>query len=281
MFDPLLDAGYIIDEEAKLNLCKNWIFYLKEFYRDNLIIPNTNCTAQDETGAYSTKYEHQTCGYTCVPDMVNILFLQLQTSILNSDYECVDVDNMPSEGWVAWKEFICEGDGYKVFGGDHLESASPADPSFWPIHPTLERLLHVKYMVGGFNTDEWPSDPEADYVCNKKTCYNADFISSDDARAGWDTWDSCCFGHFQDDQILDAPNGDRYSGTGPTNQEILDWNNPTKLSYKQNYIYDGFTWDHCEEIGIEFSALLSYQYYNVTPSEYNGTAITFDSEKGW
>ena len=43
----------------------------------------------------------------------------------------------------AWVEFVCDGDGYKVFAGDHLESASAADPSFWPIHPTLDRLLQV------------------------------------------------------------------------------------------------------------------------------------------
>lgn len=281
LFNDLLDAGYIISEDAKLNLCKNWIFYLKEFYRDNLIEPKVNCTAQDENGDYSSLYEHQSCGYDCVPDMVNILFLQLQTSILNSDYECVDVENMPSEGWVAWKEFVCTGDGYKIFGGDHLESASPADPSFWPIHPTLERLLHAKYMVGGFDTDEWPSDAINDYVCNKKTCYDEERITSDDARAGWDTWDTCCYGHFQDDQLMDAPNGDRHSGTGPTNREIMDWNNPTKDTYGIEYIYDKFDWTHCEEVGYDFEALLAYQYYNVTPSEFNGTQVVVDSVKGW
>ncbi|KAH8050386.1 phosphatase [Aureococcus anophagefferens] len=36
---------------------------------------------------------------------------------------------------------LCEAD---VLVGDQLESASPVDISFWPIHPTLERLYHWK-----------------------------------------------------------------------------------------------------------------------------------------
>ena len=38
----------------------------------------------------------------------------------------------------------------QVFVGDHLESATAVDPSFWEIHPTMERLLHAKLMAGGF-----------------------------------------------------------------------------------------------------------------------------------
>jgi hypothetical protein len=34
--------------------------------------------------------------------------------------------------------------GVNTILGDHLEASSAADVSFWPIHPTLERLLHYK-----------------------------------------------------------------------------------------------------------------------------------------
>jgi len=246
LFDDLLNSGYIIDEEAKLNLCKNWIFYLKEFYRDDLIKPRVDCTAEDSNGEFSSSYEHQNCGFECVPSMMNILLLQLQRSVLNSDYTCVDVENMPQEGWIAWKDFICEGDGFKIFGGDHLESASPADPSFWPIHPTLERLLQARFMAGGFDTDEWPSDPINQYVCNKATCYDPDQATTDDIRAPFNSWDSCCYGHYQDDQFLDAVTGNKNSYVGPTNREIFEWTNPTKDTYAMNYIYDSFIWPHCE-----------------------------------
>ena len=121
LFDHLLEAGYIIDEQAKLNLCKNWVFYLKEFYRDNLILPRTDCTSVDASGEFSSEYENQDCGYNCVSEFSDMLTMQLKHSVLNSDYECVDLDSMTQDGWDAWKDFICEGDGSKIFGGDHLE----------------------------------------------------------------------------------------------------------------------------------------------------------------
>jgi len=186
---------------------------------------------------------------------------------------------MSQDGWLAWKEFICSGDGYKSFGGDHLESASPADPSFWPIHPTLERLLHARFMAGGFDTDEWADDPVNDYVCNKATCYNEDQALTDDIRAPFGSWDECCYGHYIDDQLLDAPNGLRYSGTGATNREIMEWTNPTRTSYAMEYVYDGFVWDHCADTGYDFEELSSYLYYNASIT--NVSAVTVTSDKGW
>lgn len=273
----MLNAGYIISEEAKQNLCKNWIFYLKELYRAAILVPKSDCESADETGAYSTAREHQKCGFTCIPDMLNILALQLRTSVLNSDYEVIDTETMPEEGYVAWKNFICEGEGYKIFGGDHLESASPADPSFWPIHPTLERILHAKYMANGFDTDVFPSDPLNEYVCNKQTCYDPDHDTTDDGHSGFGAWTTCCYGHYGGDQLMDAPNADRTRGVGPTNYEILAWNNPTKDSYAMDYIYDSFTWDHCSDAGFDISRLLMDQYKGV--NEY--VEEQFSSEKGW
>ena len=283
-FDPLLEAGYINDETGKLNLCKNWIFYLKEFYRDNVIVPNSNCTSVDSTGAYSSNYDDQKCGFTCVPEMLNILILQLERSVLNSDNDCVPtVDEMPAEGWVAWRTFICEGDGYKVFGGDHLESASPADPSFWPIHPTLERLLQARLMAGGFETMEWATDSVNDYVCNKATCYDEFYAVTDDTRGGFGSWDNCCYGHFMDDQILDAPNGDRFTAVGPTNREVMAWTDPTQEDYGMPYIYDSFAWDHCTGQGYDFDELLLSLYVgNTTVANTTEVILTDDlNEKGW
>ena len=36
--------------------------------------------------------------------------------------------------------------------GEQIESASPHDISFWPIHPTMDRLYHYKRIVTGFNS---------------------------------------------------------------------------------------------------------------------------------
>ena len=90
-----------------------------------------------------------------------------------------------------WAAFVCSGDGYRIYPGDHIESASPADPSFWSllftlappslhssslssdcrvVHPTLERLFQARLMVGGFDDESWPSDPVTEFVCSGASC---------------------------------------------------------------------------------------------------------------
>jgi hypothetical protein len=162
---------------------------------------------------------------------------------------------MPDEGWDAWTAFVCGGDGSKIYAGDHLESASPADPSFWPIHPTLERVFQAKLMAGGFvDSDTWPTDPVTEYVCNKAVCYEED-------EQAFGNWDTCCYGHYENDQMLDAPNNDRYTYVGPTNKDIHDGTNPQNPQYSMEYIYDTFTWSHCIQEGYDFDALLQGQYH--------------------
>jgi hypothetical protein len=41
--------------------------------------------------------------------------------------------------------------------GDQLEAGSPFDISFWPIHPTIERLWHFKKLKGFFSDESWPT----------------------------------------------------------------------------------------------------------------------------
>ena len=53
---------------------------------------------------------------------------------------------------------LCETD---VLVGDQLESASPVDISFWPIHPTLERLYHWKVLHYGFDDRAFPDNETA------------------------------------------------------------------------------------------------------------------------
>ena len=51
--------------------------------------------------------------------------------------------------------------------GDQLEAGSPMDPSFWPIHPALDRLLHWKKIAQPFTDAGWadPDDPDATEYC--------------------------------------------------------------------------------------------------------------------
>jgi hypothetical protein len=210
---------------------------LKEFYRYGYIAPKTDCEVTD--GVQSS-----TCGFDCSTDtkVLNGFMSNMQTKL--STYVPSD---MSVDGWYAWYDFVCTGDGGKIFSGDHLESASPHDPSFWVIHPTLERLYHAKMMAGGFEDDSWSSDSVNDFVCDKAECYESDF----DAK---DYFDECCYGHYESDQLLDFVNGNRDNGIGPTNKETFDDTNPTSTSYAMHYVYADFKWDHCEE---DFVGMLS------------------------
>lgn len=242
MMDEMMEKGYLVDDEGQINLCKNWIFYLKEFFRLNYLVPFSNCTYDENVPATELQ-----CGYTCNDDLTSDFVFELK-NILNSDNDCIPYD-LQDAGWFAWKDFICTGNGYKVFGGDHLEAASPADPSFWPIHPTLDRLLHAKYMAGGFIDDDWPSDAKEEYVCDKGSCYN----STLDA---FDYYDYCCYGHYEYDQLMDAATNNKFAGYGQTNREVHTASDPTSLNYSMPYIYADFDWSHCNLVGLDFTALL-------------------------
>ena len=235
--DTLREQGIIKDEDSQLAICKKWGFYMKELYRANYLSPRTDCTVTDYT-----EEEGVDCGFTCNDDTYDYFIQELKSTIQGS-YLSSDITE---EGWETWRDFICEGDSSKIFVADHLESASPYDPSFWPIHPTQERLLQIKYMIGSFANEDWPTDSVNSYVCDKASCYESEYGNKD-------VYDGCCYGHYEYDQLLDFVNGDKDNGYGPTNHEILKGTNPTNSDYSMTYIYDDFDWDHCEE---DFDSLI-------------------------
>ena len=129
---------------------------------------------------------------------------------------------------------LCEAD---VLIGDQLESASPVDVSFWPMHPTLERLYHWKLLHwGGFEEVDWePADVDV-------SVYGAD-----------------CAGHRADDTVhldLETLVGD----SGPkvaheaalTNAQLLDAFDPNAASLP--FLYDQFDWAHCDQLGVHLGS---------------------------
>mmetsp|Transcript_30896 Transcript_30896/g.42467 ORF Transcript_30896/g.42467 Transcript_30896/m.42467 type:complete len:748 (-) Transcript_30896:235-2478(-) len=230
---PMYESGYINSLDSVYNICKNWIFTLKEFYRHNLIVPKQNCVVNEEN------LEESVCGFDCVEEHLSLL----QKALLLSVKKDSNI-NLP-DATAKWTEFMCDGGpGGKIFPGDHLESASPTDPSFWVVHPTIERLFHYKLLSGGFANEEWHSDPEKQTVCEKAICYNATYGYTD-------YWDHCCYGHFEHDQMLDFESGDRNKHIGLSNAELLKAGDPRSADYSLPYIYDGFDWDHCVDQDFE------------------------------
>lgn len=108
------------------------------------------------------------------------------------------------------------------------------------IHPTIERLFHYKLLSGGFESEEWYTDPASQQVCQKALCYN-------ETHGLTDYWPNCCYGHFEHDQMLDFESGNRNSYRGLTNAQLLAAGDPRSSSYSLPYIYDQFSWKHCSQ----------------------------------
>jgi len=258
ILDSMLSAGLVNSEQDKLQICKKWTTVSKELYRSNFISVKEGCSMEDKSlGRYDFS-----CGYTCNPDKSDAIFIQSLKGYIQ-DYVPT---NMNTDQWTSWIDFICDGEAYKMFSGDHFESTSPEDPSFWPIHGNLERLFHAKLMTGGFSNNAWgvfPSD-----ICDKSTCYDAD----EDEKG---EYSHCCYGHYENDQLLDFVKGDVNTGMGLGNREQLDQTDPLSDSYAMTYIYDEFGWDHCDESFVELYTTLieeSANYPTAKPSQVESYA---------
>jgi len=249
--DFLVDSGVIADATAQKTVCNNWGFFMKELWRNYYITPRTDCSYSDlsESGI--------DCGYVCSKNAANDLPATMKDML--SAYVTESAANS-DETWNTMRDFVCYGDAWKVFVGDHLESASTADPSFWPVHPTLERLVQLKYMTGVASAFTWPSTSMD--VCDLFMCYE-DGVKS--------THTQCCYGHYQSDRLLDFVNRDVNAYIGPTNQETMDGTDPTSAAYSMPYIYNHFAWDHCEE---DFEGAINDMYAKYLKGEITSTSTT-------
>jgi len=225
--DQLRDAGLINDEQAQRTICAEWGFTIKDLYRGNYITAKSGCTYGADLSEASIS-----CGFECSAEYYDELPHKLSTVIQGVEGRL----DLSTEQWEQWRDFVCDGDGYKVFVGDHLESASTYDPSFWPMHPTLERLVQAKYLGGMMIDWEWPT--EAKDVCDKANCMmNNEF----------DNFAQCCYGHYEGDQMLDFTSGNTNSYVGPTNGQTMLDTDPSTDAYAMPYIYEHFDWDHCQQ----------------------------------
>ena len=55
--------------------------------------------------------------------------------------------------------------------GDQMEAGSPADISFWPIHPNLERVWMIKKLSDTFRNESWPESGSSLRSNDGSVCY--------------------------------------------------------------------------------------------------------------
>ena len=64
--------------------------------------------------------------------------------------------------------------------GDQIEASSPYDISFWPIHPTAERLWAAKKLMNMFTDETWP-----DGTSSYDNCGGHDVTDLIPLQVGW------------------------------------------------------------------------------------------------
>lgn len=224
----LVESGSLTESE-RFALCPQLGFMTKDLYRSGMITSWTNCTYHS--------YDDFECGFHCADqdDFDVIMLYELAhrtTTALNNSQSALD-------DWYHW--YCGKGGLGHVFNyGDHLESSSDSDPSFWPIHPNLERLYHVALLANLTYVFNWTE------ASGGQTCY-------------YESWDlfcntmddepkiTCCDGHNYDDGFLNFETGVRYGGHGwgMTNAEYMRMSDITSMNYSLPYVYDSLYWDHC------------------------------------
>ena len=154
--------------------------------------------------------------------------------------------------------------------GDQLESASPMDPSFWPIHPTMERLWMYKKISRTLYNETWPATSYSiwdscyghrahdiiPFRFSLKTTGAADDLGRSDSESDGDAVAARA--------LLTAENStggvtaviagtDEYERSY-TNHELYELASPAN-SYMP-YIYADFEWEHCHKEGYLFDDVL-------------------------
>ena len=213
-------------DEVLMGYLKIFSFYaLKNLYRNSLLTCPKSCsedTPQSECLCSCPNLLEEYKAGNIQGYIDDILIAPSAHSELEQLYNLTDEDKY------KFLDMLCNAG---ILVGDHLESASPADISFWPLHPTIERLYQFKVLTNTFSDTTW----------------------NDTEKTSWAGND--CYGHHSYDLIhLEnvLPSQD-YS----TNLDVLHAINPLNKDTELTYIYDNFDWNHCSEIGYDFSTLLS------------------------
>ncbi|CAB1119544.1 TYR [Ectocarpus sp. CCAP 1310/34] len=137
--------------------------------------------------------------------------------------------------------------------GEMFTSAAPYDPVFWVVHPTADRLLAWRRMLGRQGVEGWDFDETWGYTHTSVVGETGTVCNWDDVVPGSGDMPTCitgiCGGHNEDD-LLPFTVKVKGENVQLTNAEWMDLIYPTNEDLP--YMYDEFKWDHCSEDGYSF-----------------------------
>ena len=144
--------------------------------------------------------------------------------------------------------------------GDMFTSAAPADPLFWPIHTTAERLVHYRRLLATTGSKTFVQDWRYEHNMAGGTTFitppsDTGLVCDWSAVDADDAMPVCvrgtCPGHGVDD---DLPFGNFTGAAGEpdpyTNLDFYEFSAPENDALP--YMYDNFAYEHCAALGYDF-----------------------------
>ena len=126
------------------------------------------------------------------------------------------------------------------------------DPTFWPMHGTMERMWQYSVVTGQVTDFNWPDDDEINITLPDGTIYT-EYISTTEGCEGHRGSDVFPF-HLDSGvdgfEVKTGIRGSPVTGNNLTNREVLASFDPRSNSL--TYVYDTFKWDHCVPEGYDF-----------------------------
>ena len=205
-------------------------------YRAHLQKPPDSCVAGEP------------CAFTCSKNVTaaTILVTELFNHFGYSDEVTAWEKNPNKEE--AFKAFFCD---TKAVLGDAIDAGGANDPTFWPIHPPLERLYQYKDLVKPLKVRHWPTGGEKNGEKDGASTTDDDYIP---CYSMW--YSSKCESHHAFDKVAFEANmrndDGNYVPSVPTNHMFLHAMTPGGGNYRMSYVYENFIWEHCELDGFVF-----------------------------
>merc|ERR1719230_682914 len=106
--------------------------------------------------------------------------------------------------------------------GDHATAGSGNDPSFWPVHGTVERWLQLMRLEDRFTSEDWDTP-----------VFNSNIHPTVET----------CEGHLPNNTLVFG----LVDGFNFTNLEYYNYLTPNQPYLP--YVYDHFRWEHCGAVG--------------------------------
>ena len=223
VWDELYAQGKL-NHMQLMNIKHNSFVVLKNAWRLKIIETPKYCSPDTPVSE---------CMWTCVTSEGETPSQNPEMKLMFETYLNIKASNPHYEELV--NKIMCE---TPYWPGDQLEAASPADVSFWPIHPTLDRMLQYKHLARPFTDKNWSTYETGTTasICVMQSLNCKGHNPMDDT--------------FFQTTVKEADG--KYKKKHLKNLQLREASNPAEGGYALPYIYNNFEWNHCTELGVSF-----------------------------